>query len=117
IPASDESRGPLVRGRCSGWVGPGFCRDDGLFLRVLCVSVVKLFLQGAGESPGEVGERRVGGGGRGDRQDVAAAKVVADPIAKLAADMPAAKSIVPTALPFFAIVKVALAVAAVPHAP
>ena len=46
-----------------------------------------------------------------------AAKVVADPIAKLAADMPAAKSIVPTALPFFAIVKVALAVAAVPHAP
>src|SRR5712675_943937 len=46
-----------------------------------------------------------------------AAKVVADPIAKLAADMPAAKSIVPTALPFFAIVKVVAAVAAVPHAP
>ena len=41
------------------------------FARALCVSVVKLFLQGAGEGPGEVGERRVGSGGRGDRQDVA----------------------------------------------
>src|SRR5438477_8340850 len=46
-----------------------------------------------------------------------AAKVVADPIAKLAEDMPAANCMAPTALPFFAIVKVALAVAAVPHAP
>ena len=45
--------------------------DQDVILRVLCVSVVKLFLQGAGEGPGEVGERRVGGGGRGDRQDVA----------------------------------------------
>ena len=45
-----------------------------------------------------------------------AANVVADAIAKLAEDMPAANCIVPIALPFFAIVKLAAAVAAMPLA-
>ncbi len=46
-----------------------------------------------------------------------AAKVVAAPIAKLAVVAPAPNTIVPTAVPFLAIVKVALAVAAVPAVP
>ena len=46
-----------------------------------------------------------------------AAYVVAAAIVKLAAVAPAAKAIVPTAAPFFAIANEAAAVAAVPAAP
>src|SRR5437762_2435912 len=46
-----------------------------------------------------------------------AANVVADVIAKLAEEAPAAKSIVPIAAPFFAIVKLVAAAAAMPLAP